>query len=270
VFASPFVVTFACRGAPPEPPPSPPPARSVERAPVDASAPDAPAIWFADPYCEHLEADGGRARVECPDDLLPEAEAGELVVSPTDVGDDTRGHCFRVYERKLGTRTSRYHWDEGRVRCPPGGPNVELPPKLTIPLGRDRYRLDAESLQCYREVMANPPYWTKASCPQELTPKLVGLQPDAPCMYRGIQVNCVTATGKGKTARVLAVQVVANGVEIVIGVGSKDGLAKGMRVLLKGHAGPGEITSCSERACRVVITGATPDQVRAHPTVEIQ
>jgi hypothetical protein len=151
---------------------------------------------------------------------------------------------------------------------------VAPPDRLVITVGRDEYKLDLESLTCHRHVQANPPYWTKVACPSPLVPKLVGLEPDAPCMYRGVQVNCTTATGGGTggtlTARIIAVTVVTGGTQIVIGRGTATGAVKGMHVLLKGVPGDAEITECNERTCKAIVR-ATPDQIRnAGGTVELR
>ncbi len=265
-FASPFVVTIACGGAPATVPPPPPPLRPVPvdsalevaevvvDAPVaiDAQVVQVGSVRFVDPGCKRREASGEDTNVDCPEDLVPTAPAGELIV-------EHNGACYRVYERKLGSRTSRYYWDEGRVRCPA---NVELPPKLVVTIGRDRFRLDEESLTCRREVASNPPYWTQAPCPSVLIPKLVGLTPDAPCSYRGIAVNCGATGNPPGPARIIGIRVVGNGTEIVIARGKSDGLAAGMHVRLKGMPVPGTITSCNERTCTARVT-ATPDQVKA-------
>jgi hypothetical protein len=180
----------------PVPPPPPPPA---DARPDAAPEPDAP-------FVERVERQGrdcvkitetDRIPVNCPDGLMPDALPGELIVGHND-------RCFRVYERKLGNRTSRTHWDEGQVHCPPAGPNVRLPKRTFVeirtkppgwPGGTEHFILSEESLTCDRRVEANPPYYVAAPCPDELLPELVGLVPEhsaGTCTYRGVTVKCPT------------------------------------------------------------------------------
>jgi hypothetical protein len=200
-FASPFVLTvgIGCGGKaePRDELPVPPPPPPADARPDAAPEPDAP-------FVERVERQGrgcvkiretDSIPVNCPDDLMPDALPGELIVGHND-------KCFRVYERKLGNRTSRYHWDEGQVRCPPGGPNVRLPNRPFVdiktkpagwPQDTEHFRLDEESLTCRRRVEANPPYSVSAPCPEELLPELVGLDPERierACTYQGVTVKC--------------------------------------------------------------------------------
>lgn len=265
-FASPFVITLACGGSPaprsttdgPEPPF--PYAQATE--PDLGPAPKPPAVGtirFDDPGCERLAANGAWEHVDCPDALLPLAGKDELVVS------EDGKRCFLVYERKLGERTSRYHWDEGRVRCPPGGPNVQLPARKEVEIARKRYRIDAESLTCREESLGNPPSWRRVECPPPLVPRLVGLKPDAPCSYRGIKVNC------GIEARAIKLSVVQDGVMVTIDRGTRDGIAKGM-VMVLGHGDTevrGTIEHCDERTCRATLP-TTADVVASTRRVFVQ
>lgn len=272
LFAPPFVITIACGHTPdstaslPAPAPTPAPAPHDAAVPLDTAPLDTAdrpieaaivgVIRFNDPGCVRREVNGEDTSVDCPDDVLPMAGAGELVVSPYGTS------CYRVYERKLGERVSRTVFDEGRVRCPPGGPNVRLPEKRTVNVGRESYQLDEESLTCSREIMGNPPSWRRSECPQALVPQLVGLEPDAPCSYRGIAVNCVRpGTGAGLSARIIAIQVVNEGTKITLAIGREDGAAPGMSVTV-GKRIHGTLATCSKRTCTVIVL-ASPDQVKA-------
>ncbi|HEU0036425.1 MAG TPA: hypothetical protein VFQ53_37690 [Kofleriaceae bacterium] len=246
-FASPFVITLACGGRP-TPPPSP------ANPPEPPADPAVATIRFDDPGCTRVEPSGQTTDIDCPDDVLPVAADGELVVA------NDAGRCFRVYERQLGDRSSRSLWDEGRVRCPPAGPNVRLPTPMVVTIGRDRYRLDPESLTCVIEVRGNPPYWKRADCPPQLVPQLVGLTPTAPCSYRGIRVNCGVPWTGPIHARIIGRRPAAGGLEIVLGVGTRQGVAAGMMLEL-GKVRT-TVTSCSERACTAIVP-LTPEQLDA-------
>lgn len=274
-FASPFVITIACGGAPapttptstpegPEPPFPYAHATSPELGPAPAppALPAVGTIRFDDPVCERHTGGGSWKTVDCPDDLLPLAGKDELVVS----ADGKR--CFLVYERKLGERTSRYEWDEGRVRCPPGGPNVRLPSRQQIQIDGKRFRLEPESLTCREEMLGNPPSWRRAECPALLVPQLVGLKPDAPCSYRGVKVNCGAGSMQG---RVIGASAVHHGVTVTVALGTREGVGKGMVMVLKDGATVvrATIDHCSERTCRATLP-TTVETVRRVQRVWIE
>lgn len=258
-FASPFVITIACGGSPAAP--TPPVSRAEPPAPAAPALPAVGAIRFDDPGCERHTGGGKWEEVDCPDDVLPLAGKDELVVS------EDGKRCFLVYERKLGERTWRYEWDEGRVRCPPGGPNVQLPARQEIQIDRRRYRIEPESLTCQEEVLGNPPSWRRVECPALLVPRVVGLTPDTPCSHRGVKVNC----GGAMQARVIGATAVASGVTVTVALGTREGVAKGMGMVLKDGATVvrGTIDQCSERTCRATLP-TTVDAVRRVQRVSIE
>ncbi len=241
-FAAPFVVT-ACWSQPP-PPAEPAPAFT----PAERLVPVEPALRSPP---EPIAEAGPAVPIE-----------GALIVQPY-----TGSDCYLVYERSMRGRTSRTVFDEGSVPCPADGPNVKLPAQTTVTIGRERYRLDAESLQCSQEILGNPPSWRRSECPAALIPEVVGVTPDANCIYRGVKVRTSTCQPAGLsrtlgTIRIVNIQVVTDGVEVVIAAGTDRGLAKGATVRLRGVAGTATISSCTARTCRATFH-ATADQIRA-------
>jgi|GEM_PF-5944672 len=243
-FAAPFVVT-ACWSQPPPAEPAPAFTPAERLVPVEPALRSPP-----EPVAESEPA----VPIE-----------GALIVQPY----AGRG-CYLVYERSMRGRTSRTVFDEGSVPCPPDGPNVTLPAQTTVTIGRERYRLDTESLQCRREILGNPPSWRRSECPAALIPDVVGVTPDANCVYRGVKVRTPTCQPTGAagpsaalgTIRIINIQAVADGVEVVIAAGTDRGLAKGMTLRLRGVAGRATISSCTARTCKATFH-ATPDQIRA-------
>ncbi|TMQ10739.1 MAG: hypothetical protein E6J91_25465 [Deltaproteobacteria bacterium] len=63
-------------------------------------------------------------------------------------------------------------------------------------------------------------------------------------------------------AKVIGMQIIGRGTQIVVGKGTTTGAANGMKVSLAGVSSTGTTENCKEQTCSATIT-ATPDQIRA-------
>jgi hypothetical protein len=116
-----------------------------------------------------------------------------------------------------------------------------------------------------------------AEVPFTPTLAVVPLQDDTPRNYKPT-TTVVTVTKQPRaakpakpaappaetvTARIIAIQVVAEGTKITIGRGTDFGAHDGMSATLGGIGKTVQIGNCNERTCTAVVKGATPDQVKS-------